>query len=250
MADVKQKVMHLEERKKELLKLKNEIYVRKVIFEREIEESRKKFEESLSDLNKQENSILEEFRLAQEDKVTVTLGELLCELASLKEFNPLDIGIAIETNVTYSGSHNLKKIVKFLNKRDNKLQVKPYWQVMLYTNTMKKTDITAEDFVYMFKFDLNLDELQADGRTLLEHCSTQWGYDYRQGEPTTKLVIDKYIGLISCNISISDLISVENAVYDKDRWLLAQAIQNCVERQNGQNKDNIKPIIKQLKLNK
>lgn len=250
MENIKENILHLEARKKELKKIQIEISERREAFKIELEEQRKKFEESLTDLKETENGLLDEFRLAREDKVTVNLGELVCELASLKGLNPLNIGISIETDVAYYGKYRPKKIAEILNNRDNQIHGKPQWQVMLYTNTMKKPQIDEDDFEYMFKFDLNLDELQTDGKTLLEHCSTAWGYDDLQGLCTTKLVIDKYIGSLACNISMSDLISSENTVYGKDRWLLAQAIQNCVERQNSQNQPSVKSISKKLKLNK
>ena len=105
-------------------------------------------------------------------------------------------------------------------------------------------------FCYEMSFPLDIDELQYDGQPFMEHCSVDKQM-YNSRTDFTKLIIDKNIGDLKCNICLGDLVRD-----DKRDWygsqlfpidLLAQAVINCVERQN---KLEEKPKVRKLTKDK
>lgn len=251
MKNIKENLKYLQTKKEELENIRRQIADKRTNFEKNIEEQRKKFEESLETLKESSNRASEEFNSLASNKVCVNLEDLIIELSSLTGINILNMGIKIETNVGYWGKNSLRKILELMNSYDQHLNCtynynkNNFWKITLFANKDKHPCKNKQSFYYEMSFKLNLEELQSDGKSLLEHCSTKVDYDDVQGLHYTKLVIDKNIGSLNCNLSLNDMVKEECS-----RWypadLLTQAVINCVERQKQQN--IFKGKIKKIKL--
>lgn len=254
MEKIKEKLRYLQAKKRELECIKKEIADKRTDFEKNIEEERKRFEETLEPLKENSNRVSEEFNLLASNKVCVSLGNLITELSSLTGINVLNMGIKIETNVGYWGKNSIRKILELMNSSDQRLNCtgnynkNNFWEITLFADEGLHPRKDKQAFCYEMSFKLNLEELQSDGKSLLEHCSTKVGYDDLQGLHYTCLVIDKNIGGLNCNLSLNNLIQDEITEGDFRRWyptyLLTQAILNCVEKQNKQKQQNPSSVFK------
>lgn len=104
-----------------------------------------------------------------------------------------------------------------------------------------------QPFCFEMLFDLNLDQVQADGKTFLEHCVAEIRYDYFQEAHYTVLVINKNIGDLILNLRLDDLVK-EDIRERYDRWypsdLLTQAVINCVERKEKEKQQGPSSIFR------
>lgn len=239
-----ERIKSIQSKKEELENIKKQIDNKRTAFEREIEKMRKEFEDSLEPLKENSNRTFEEFNLLASNKVCVSLGNLVTQLSSLTGISTLDMGISIYTNVGCWGKRKLETIGSVV-KDDS-------WKLMLYADKSISCCDEKQAFRYDMTFKLNLEELQSDGISLLEHCSVKFKYDDWAENYYTFLVIDKNIGGLSCNFSLGSIVQddVKNNFEDrfKDRWfpsdLLRQAIINCVEEPIVENKIILKPKTK------
>ena len=115
MENIKENIKYLQAKKEELENLKKKIADKRTDFEKNIEEERKRFEESLEPLKERSNRASEEFNLLASNKVCISLEDLITELSSLTGISFSDMGIKIETNVSYWGKHNIRKMLKLMN---------------------------------------------------------------------------------------------------------------------------------------
>ena len=254
MENIKENIKYLQAKKEELENLKKKIADKRTDFEKSIEEERKKFEESLEPLKESSNRASEEFNLLASNKVCISLEDLITELSSLTGISILDMGIKIETNVGYWGKNNIRKMLELMNLSDQHLSCtgnynkNNFWEITLFADKGTHPRKDKQAFCYEMSFKLNLEELQSDGKSLLEHCSTKVGYDDMQGLHYTRLVIDKNIGSLNCNLSLNNIVQDEITEGYFRRWyptdLLTQAIINCVERQNEQKHQKSSSIFK------
>ena len=254
MENIKENIKYLQAKKEELENLKKKIADKRTDFEKNIEEEKKKFEESLEPLKENANIASQEFNLLASDKVCISLEDLITELSSLTGISILDMGIKINTNVGYWGKNNIRKMLELMNSSDQHLSCtgnynkNNFWEITLFADKDKHPRKDKQAFCYEMSFKLNLEELQSDGKSLLEHCTTKVSYDDMQGLHYTRLVIDKNIGSLNCNLSLNNIVQDEITEGYFKRWyptdLLTQAIINCVERQNEQKRPKSSSIFK------
>ena len=97
-------------------------------------------------------------------------------------------------------------------------------------------------FSYFTTLSMNYDSIQADGRTLLEHCSISIGS--RLGNRRyTQLVIDKDMENIILEFDLNLLSMITNSVWGPSD-LFTQAVLNCEERNYNTRVDKIRQRIK------
>lgn len=249
-----ERIKSIQSKKEELENIKKQIANKRTAFEREIEKMRKEFEDSLEPLKENSNRTFEEFNLLASNKVCVSLGNLVTQLSSLTGISTSDMGISIRTNVAYWGKYKLETIAALMNSspsslrcigcsdKDNSLRL------ILYADKSISCWDEKQAFCYDMTFKLNLEELQSDGISLLEHCSVKVGYDDFAEDYFTTLVIDKNIGGLNCNFSLGSIVQDDVTNGFKDSWfpsdLLRQAIINCVEKPIVENKIILKPKTK------
>lgn len=253
--NINENVKYLQTKKEELERIKKEIEKKRTDFEKTIEDERRKFEEALSPLKESSNKVSEEFNLIAKNKVSVRLEDLVKELSNLTGISVFEIGIKFETNVGYWGRNNIKRILELMNSENQRLNCMGgncnrnyHWKLRLFANKNEHPyEMDNQPFCFEMLFGLNLDEVQADGKTLLEHCTAETRYDDMQGSHYTVLVINKNIGDIILNLRLNNLVK-EDSRERFNRWypadLLTQAVINCVERQNEEKQQNSSSILK------
>ena len=88
-------------------------------------------------------------------------------------------------------------------------------------------------------FPLDLNEIQSDGKTLLEHVSAVAKYNELRGEVCTLLNLNKKIEYLNCNIELDNLIRSDDKDNNFNSWypadLFTQAVVNCVEKKKYSN---------------
>lgn len=230
---------NLSERIKYLQEKKDELELVKV----KIEDERRKFETILEGMNEWASKVSEEINSLGETTVPVKLSDLVQEMANLTGVNVLDMGIKITTDVVYWGKNDKKKMLELINSEVIPLKCKGdsvwknHWLLELFAN--KNENMHAEknqSFCFSMLFDLRLDEVQADGKTLFEHCAAEIGYDKILHKHYTFLAIDENIGDLILNLSLKDL-ARDDSVEKYNTWypscILSLAVINCVERENS-----------------
>ncbi len=247
MESIRESIKTLQSKKQELESIKKQIADKRTDFDKNIEEARNKFEESLEPLKESADRMSDEFNLLANNKVCVSLADLTAELSNLTGINVFKMGIKIATNVSYWGKHNKKEIYELINSTSQRLRCgycnkDDYWTLKLYADKDLKANDKRQAFCYEMKFLLDLLEVQSDGKTLLDHCSEEINYDDMQGMHYTALVIDKNIESLNCDLSLNNLVQDEETRDGFDRWypsdLLAKAFLNCAERKNAESKHN------------
>lgn len=255
---IKEDLEYLKMKKLELENIKGNISEKRTEFKRKIENERIMFEESLTPLKEKENEVFKEFNLYAEKKITITLGDLINELSSLTGINISDIGINISTRIGYWGKNKLNEMIELMEDENQigycmgyNADRRYYWDLYLFSNKYNQMyDKDSQKFCYHFILDFKLDEIQNDGKTLLEHCVLVKGYDGLQGLYYTLFSLEKNIGELNLNLSLNDLIYKDTEEKYVRRFypneLIEKAVINCLENKNEQNNSHKNSKIKLL----
>ena len=190
-------------------------------FEERIANERKRFEQMMDSLRERSINLSEKYTVLSLDTISIRLGDLVKELANLVGIDDKDIGVEVKNDCILDGEYNKSSI---LSNKIKKYYWNDYWKVILFLN--KK----YQSFCYQMVFKLNLNDVQNDGKTLLEHCTVTVEH-VGFGECYTFININKNIDDLVLNIPISDLIR-DSATTWYPVELINQAVGNCVERSN------------------
>lgn len=244
-SNIYEQIRILKNTKRKLDIIENEIKYKRTQFEKKIELERKEFEESLIPLKENSNKALEELNLLSQTTISVSVRELVEELAILSGINISNIKIQVQTNVAYLGQNKLKRMHELIKISANHLKYplskskQNCWTLSLYEDETICYNKNTNPFCYEMTFPLNLDELQADGKSLLEHSNIEIKYDFIKKDYYTIIIIDKKIKDLICNINLNQLISEdfrdENSPRLYSTNLLSQAVINCVEKRDASN---------------
>ena len=165
-----------------------------------------------------------------EDKIiTVKLGDLINELSILSGIDSFEIEASFKTGIYVIGENPVDKAT--LLKHNQKLDRR----IMSLTLRGGKRH-NDNQFIYVYlNTPMNFDEIQADGKTLYEHCEAVWGYadDIEWKYIETSLEVYYDIKDIICHFNLNEIMKkaeYENTYYPKD--LLTNALLNCAEKYN------------------
>lgn len=173
-------------------------------------------------------------------EVSVRLGDLLSELALLAEIKVSDIYVEIETGISFYGKYNIIEMLQLMNdptvknckSNTNEMKLDLFGCSSDYNVTLKPV------FEYYTSLPLYLEEIQSDGRKIIQYCNVKYGYD-TDGGVYTKMVINNDVENIICNFNLGYL----NKVSDED-WnpadLFNQAIINCASRNYNSSKQYVR----------
>lgn len=150
-------------------------------------------------------------------KVSIALSDLVEELSKLSGISILnmEISVGFENTIYCDYKGNLLSEENFDN---NVILIN-----MLGDNTLGYYDST-QPFRYQITYPFDLKELQADGKTLLEHCSS-----CHNGLNSYLLHVDKRIGDIICHIDMEKIIRGDELNWNPPS-LFIKAIMNCVKQ--------------------
>lgn len=223
--DITECIKCLQEKKMAINDINTKINEERTAFEEKIAIERKKFEETLNPLKECSTKLSNEFNTLGQNIVAIRLGDLVNELSKLSQVSVSNIGVKTEINISFCGKHNLREIAEMLDY----IKMQSRWNVVFNDKSMDK-----QSFYYQMFFKLNLDEVQADGKTLLEHCTYEIKSDTFSDKYYTVLHIDRNIDDIILNISLRDLAIGNTDAINEGKWypsdLIMQAVINCVSR--------------------
>ena len=212
----------------ELIGYKREI---SAIF-RDIEQMKNDYERSIAPLREDYNRIFNESSELGKRKISIKLNELLDEICWLSETNVEDLEISLRPNIVLDGVYDMADFLDYIGDI-NKFGV---------NFRLSGVNDNGYAFNYFTILSMNYDSIQADGRTLLEHCSMSIGS--RLGHRKyTQLVIDKDMENIILEFELNLLSMITNSVWGPSD-LFTQAVLNCEERKYNKRIDKIRERIK------
>lgn len=237
--DIIQCIKLLQERKTEIDVIDRKIDEERTAFEEIVALERKKFEESLNPLKEEVTKLSMDFDTIGQNVVPITLGNLVNELAALSGVDVSNIGVEIKSNVEFWGKNSLNKILELFSYKN----IQGRWAVVL---TDKST--SNPSFCYKMNFKLNLNAIQADGKTFLAHCMNEIRYDSYLDKYYTILCVGRNRDDIILNIPLNSLFKKDHKGICDEKWyptdLMRQAVINCVEK--SQEKETSKKRSRKL----
>ena len=170
----------------------------------------------------------------------IRFGDLVEELSEITGVLPDDMIADINYDFVFFNGWN----------RDDFTRKKPLQELKIIIckkgdNYEKRDNHQGLDFCYILSFIGNLNELQADGRRLVEHSYVKEVYDdFRCSRQLTYLcTVPENVMDIICHFSLTDIASsyeTEN-YYPKD--LLAQAIINNQNKKRAKSLEKIRKLV-------
>lgn len=207
-----------------VMKLKTEI--NNITYE--IDKKEQEFNNSIKSLKEELISKKKELDSIRDYKVSVRFGDLIDEL--LKIFN-LDrnvdnINYNVSTSVSFSGKKNVDEIIKLNNDSKYGLGYGKNYMYILLEGTKKtaRYNYQPKSFAYSIFLPLDFENIQADGKSLLEHSSVKTERDNNKKNNT--IVIDKNIDDLILDIDLNTLLSVNKPNFYPAN-LFRNAVGNC-----------------------
>ena len=204
-----------------------------------IEDKIRKFEEKIKLMSKEATKVHNRIYSLEWAPVSVRLGDLIDELVNLTGIDMSNV--MINANVIQLLSlpgNRSEEVSKSLNTTYGNFR---FNHGILISG--KETSSGSLLFCYLIHLNSMLSDVQADGKTLLEHCAVDVEYDMVDKNICTSLNIKDNIDDLILRIPLSKLASDSNAGwYPAD--LMTQAINNCVVK--SQEKDVSKKRSRKL----
>ena len=157
--------------------------------------------------------------------VTLRLGDLIDELSQLSGIDKSNIEARFFTNIEIIGKKPVEKSFLVSSKVNNDSRI---MSLSLSGGKLYRDNY----FIYTYCLDtpMNLDEIQADGKTLYDHCEAVWGHieDMEWKDIYTYLAVYYDLDDIICHFDLNRIMAHEeskNSLYPKK--LLTRAILNC-----------------------
>ena len=204
-----------------------------------IEDKVRKFEEKIKLMSKELTKVRNRIYSLEMTPVSVRLGDLIDELANLTDIDASNVMINANAIQLLSLPGNCSEAMsKSLDAMYGNFR---FNHGILISG--KGTPSGSLLFCYLIHLNSMLSDVQADGKTLLEHCAVDVEHDMVDKNICTSLNIKDNIDDLILRIPLSKLASDSNAGwYPAD--LMTQAINNCVVK--SQEKEVSKKRSKKL----
>ena len=187
------------------------------------------------------NNLLDLNGYGESEIITVKLGDLINELSILSGIDQSKIKVSFSTGIYIIGKKPVDKDT--LLKHNQKLNRR------IMSLTLKGGKIYNDNhFIYTYlDTPMNFDEIQADGKSLYDHCEAVWGHidDMEWKDIDTDLEIYYDIENIICHLNLNEIIKkeeYENSYYPKD--LLTNALLNCAVKYTEYSSKNKQKLLK------
>lgn len=187
------------------------------------------------------NNLLDLNGYGESEIITVKLGDLINELSILSGIDKSKIKVSFSTGIYIIGKKPVDKDT--LLKHNQKLNRR------IMSLTLKGGEIYNDNhFIYTYlDTPMNFDEIQADGKSLYDHCEAVWGHidDIEWKDIDTDLEVYYDIENIICHLNLNEIIKkeeYENSYYPKD--LLTNALLNCAVKYAEYNNKNKEKLLK------
>ena len=227
-----------EKTKLERKEFEEKIAIERKEFEKKISDDEKEFEKAMHTLRKKLKCLLSEFHLLYNDSVSVRFGDLINELSRLTGIKVSNIEVNTYYNVVFNGGYTRHTINELLDSANISIrhggdESRPNFEVVLKDSTFgSDADTDRCAFLYFIRSNVKLDEVQADGKMFLEHCTATKSVDYINFERQeyTTLNVKKNIPDLILKISLKDLVRSSDTKCWYPADIMTQAVINCVER--------------------
>ena len=240
--DLEKRIEELRQKKEGIVAINSKEAEDRTIFEEEMAIKDKKhreemdvevdaLERSISALKLERERLSKEFKTLCGETVPVRLGDLIEELARLRCIDDTYIRVNIKPIISFDGLHYIDEITKLINTVYYDFTATLEITLACSWCTGARTGITSISriFSYLIRTNSKFTDVQADGKTLLEHCDANVIYNTKTGKHSTDLVVSENIKDLVVNISLGHMIRESDAEwYPAD--LITQAVINCVER--------------------
>lgn len=172
----------------------------------------------------------------------IKLIDLLTELSYLTNIDIKNMSVFIECDIIRWGrNRNIKEFLKSIDDaRAKGKHINPKLVVTLAgSRNAPFYKNHPHPFYYVFDVPFNIDEIQLDGKTILQHCSVIKEYNDLQGEYYTKIVVDKKIENIILNIKLNDILRKNDILQNRSAFdttlfypcnIFTEAITNLTQR--------------------
>ena len=238
-----ERIEELQKCRERLTNIRADIAKEETDFAEHIKEERRKHEEKIKPMSKEVAKVRNRIYSLGWTPVSVRLGDLIDELVNLTGIDMSNV--MINANVIQLLSllgNRSEEVSKSLNTTYGNFR---FNHGILISG--KGTSSGSLLFCYLIHLNSMLSDVQADGKTLLEHCAVDVEYDVVDKNIYTSLNIKDNIDDLILRIPLSKLMSDSNAGwYPAD--LMTQAVINCVERSQEKevSKDNVKKRSRKL----
>ena len=223
----------------ELNRIITEIKVKRNIisvYDNDFVSKKKLFAEILERLNDTQILRVKELEELEKTDITISLGSLLAELSYLSGISLYDISVKIDTRISFSGKRSMKEMLELYSKTS--LKETSSMQIRIKDTSAKNS------FNYIIYFPINMNELQADFKPLVDHLNVS-NYTVFNGYEYTHLVYCGDIVCLNCHFTIKDLELEDKVGIWYPSNLIKEAIINCIDR-----KDNHKNVMDKVKERK
>ena len=238
-----ERIEELQKCRERLTNIRADIAKEETDFAEHIKEERRKHEEKIKPMSKEVAKVRNRIYSLGWTPVSVRLGDLIDELVNLTGIDMSNV--VIDANVIQLLSllgNCSEEVSKSLNTTYDNFR---FNHGILISG--KGTSSGSLLFCYLIHLNSMLSDVQADGKTLLEHCAVDVEYDAVDKNIYTNLNIKDNIDDLILRIPLSKLMSDSNAGwYPAD--LMKQAIINCTEKSQEKDvsKDNVKKRSRKL----
>lgn len=240
--DLEKRIEELRQKKEGIVAINSKEVEDRTIFEEEMIIKDKKYREEMgaemdalerliSTLKLERERLSKEFNTLCGETVPVRLGDLIEELARLRCIDDTYIRVNIKPITSFDGLHYIDEITKLINTvyYDFTATLEITLACSWCTKDCAGITSISRIFSYLIRTNSKFTDVQADGKTLLEHCDANVIYNTRTGKHSTDLVVSENIKDLVVNISLGHMIRESDAEwYPID--LIKQALINCEEK--------------------
>lgn len=213
-------VKYFQEKKQYIERIEEFENFKKLELEKIIRDETEKYEQTIEALKDILKDYKTEYEKAGEVEINLSIGELVEELSNLTGKNVSDVKVKVRTvHRTYYGERDVDDFRNLIAQHPES------GCTLLVDLDLRGATFYHYEFVYR---NIDLDEIQSDGKTFLEHCSAETHYEESQ---YTTLVVDKNVMDLNLKLNLKQLIDDDSSSFYPSS-LIRQAVLNCVDRQN------------------
>lgn len=162
---LKDSINNLSKKEMELQNLKDML----VLLEEKIKPIKKEIKDKEAEINKLKR-ILDLNGFGDSEIITLRLGDLIDELSELSGIDKSDIKASFQTNIYTTGKKPVEKDVVLRQGRNHNERI-------MFLSITGGEPSSDNGFRYTYLYTpMNFDEIQADGKTLYDHCEALWNH--------------------------------------------------------------------------
>ena len=172
-----------------------------------------------------------------ENIVNISVKHIMKEISNFTGISEENLGISKNIQIGYWGIHNFLELISLINSENQNLGYykygkDKYFDITIYSDKNSYYGNSNQKFCYKLKIKLDLDEIQADGKAMQEHCREQLYFVDGPDMHCTGIQIDD-IENLNYKVNLEELENLEDLedFYPVD--LFKQIIINIIKNKNS-----------------